>query len=172
MLRLTAVARDALRSHEVLVVDWHRVALCCATAGETSLRAVPRARLAGAGGRQLRPADCDPPGAVLVHKRAYPHLAGWDVVVDCRTRFGVRLFVTDLPPDFGLRASLGRLPAPARTGAGPPPGAHPPPEAGPPPGAYPPPAPQSPPAAQSPRAAQSPPGEHAPTGHPPTGGDA
>jgi hypothetical protein len=97
VLRLTASARDALRSHEVL-------------------RAVPRARLAGVAGRRFRPVDCDPPNSVLVHEQAFPHLAGRAVVVDCRSRLGIRHFVTDLPADFGLRASLGRLPGNPPTG--------------------------------------------------------
>ncbi len=42
---------------------------------------------------------------------AFPHLAGRDVAVDTRRSFGVRRFTHDLPSDFGLRASLGRLPA-------------------------------------------------------------
>ena len=109
MIRLTEHARAALRPGEVLVFDWHRVAMCCAAAGDISLHPVPRARL---GGRSFRPAACDPPRTVLVHERALPHLSGLDVVVDCGTRFGLRSFSSDLPTDFGLRASLGRLPGP------------------------------------------------------------
>lgn len=112
MIRLTERARAAVRPGEVLVFDWHRVAICCATAGDTSVRPVPGARLAGPGGRPFRPVDCDPPGSVLVHERAFGHLAGLDVLVDCRTVLGVRSFSPDLPTDFGLRASLGRLPGP------------------------------------------------------------
>ena len=107
MITLTERARAALRPGEVLVVDWHRVAICCAAAGEISLHPVPRARL---GGRTFRPARSDPPGAVAVHERALPYLAGRDVTVDCGTRLRVRCFTSDLPTDFGLRASLGRLP--------------------------------------------------------------
>ena len=114
MIRLTARARGALRPGEVLVVDWHRVALCCATAGEPTVRAMARDRLSGLGGRRFRPFRSDPPDAVVVHERAYPHLAPLDVVVDCRTVLGVRTFSSDLPTDFGLRASLGRLPGPPR----------------------------------------------------------
>ncbi len=110
MIRLTERALQALRPGEVLVFDWHRVAICCATAGETSVRAVRRARLEGLGGRPFRPVACEPPGAVLVHERAFGHLAGLDVLVDCRTALGMRSFTPDLPTDFGLRASLGRLP--------------------------------------------------------------
>jgi hypothetical protein len=111
MIKLTDRARQALRPDEVLLFDWHRVAICCATAGEISLRAVPRARLTGSAGRRFRPVECDPPAAALVHERAYPHLEGRDVVVDCRLRLGLRQFSPDLPPDFGLRASLGRIPS-------------------------------------------------------------
>ena len=107
MIRLTERARAALRPGEVLVFDWHRVAICCAAAGDISLHPVPRARL---GGRSFRPVRCDPPETVLVHERAFPHLSGRDVVVDCGTRLGLRSFSSDLPTDFGLRASLGRLP--------------------------------------------------------------
>jgi hypothetical protein len=110
MIRLTDQAQQALDPDEVLLFDWHRVAICCATAGETSLRAVPRAQLAGSSARRFRSAECDPPAAALVHERAYPHIVGRDVVVDCRRRLGLRQFTTDLPADFGLRASLGRLP--------------------------------------------------------------
>jgi hypothetical protein len=107
VIRLSDQARAALRPGEVLVVDWHRVALCCAAAGEVSLHPVPRVRAAG---RTFRPVACDPPGAVLVHERALPHLRDRDVTVDCGTRLGLRTFRCDLPTDFGLRATLGRLP--------------------------------------------------------------
>jgi hypothetical protein len=53
-----------------------------------------------------------------MHRLAFPHLAGRDIAVDCRRRLGVRRFTTDLPPDFGLRAALGRLPdTPLREGS-------------------------------------------------------
>ena len=109
MIRLTERARTALRPGEVLVFDWHRVAICCAAAGDVSLHPVPRSRL---GGRTFRTVRCDPPGTVVVHERALPHLSGRDVQVDCGTRLGLRSFSSDLPADFGLRASLGRLPGP------------------------------------------------------------
>ena len=110
MIRLTDRAREALRPDEALVFDWHRIAICCATAGDTSVRATPRKRLAGSTGRRFRPVESDPPGTIVVHERAYPHLIGQDILVDCRLLFGIRNFTTDLPADFGLRASLGRLP--------------------------------------------------------------
>lgn len=112
MIRLTPAAESALRPGEVVLVDWHVLALCCAAAGEVSVRPMPRARV----GRRYRTVAAEPAGAVVVHERAYVHLARLDVTVDCRTRFGVRSFSTDLPADFGLRASLGRLPGPGRAG--------------------------------------------------------
>ena len=107
MIRLTERARTALRPGEVLVFDWHRVAICCAAAGEISLHPVLRARLAG---RSFRPVPSDPPDAVVAHERAFVYLNGRDVALDCGTLLGLRSFSADLPTDFGLRASLGRLP--------------------------------------------------------------
>jgi hypothetical protein len=108
VIRLTSQAREELRPGEALVFDWHRVAICCACAGELSLRRAPVERLEGA--RAYRRVAADPPAPVFVHRGALPHLAGRTVAVDCRRTLGLRRFVSDLPPDFGLRASLGRLP--------------------------------------------------------------
>jgi hypothetical protein len=94
-----------------VVLDWHRIAICCAAAGDVSLHVAPRARIEDSGAFQ--PADADPPDAVYVHRMAVPHLAGRDVVIDCRRRLGMRHFSSDLPPDFGLRAVFGRLPVPS-----------------------------------------------------------
>jgi len=105
MVRVTDAAREALHEDEALVFDWHRVAICCAAAGEVSLRRDSGERLAASPTfRRLAP---DLP--VYAHRMAYPHLTGYDVTVDCRRLFGRRRFVSDLPTDFGLRASLGRL---------------------------------------------------------------
>ena len=106
-VHLTVQARDELRSGEGLVFDWHRVAICCACAGEISLR---RAPVSSVDSRAYRRVATDPPTAVFIHRRALPHLAACDVTIDCRRPLGLRRFVSDLPPDFGLRASLGRLP--------------------------------------------------------------
>jgi len=89
------------------VFDWHRVAICCAAAGEVSLRRAPRATLESSS--QYRPLSDAPP--VFAHRMAYPHLARRDVGIDTRRTFGLRRFISNLPPDFGLRASLGRLPS-------------------------------------------------------------
>ena len=106
-VHLTSQAQDELRSGEALVFDWHRVAICCACAGEVSLR---RAPVSSVDSRAYRRVVTDPPAPVFIHRRALPHLHGRDVAIDCRRVLGLRRFVSDLPPDFGLRASLGRLP--------------------------------------------------------------
>jgi hypothetical protein len=106
MVHATEAARDALREDEALVFDWHRVAICCACAGEVSLRRDSRSRVESS--RTFRPLAGDAP--VYAHRHAYPHLVARDVTIDCRRRAGFRRFTSDLPPDFGLRAALGRLP--------------------------------------------------------------
>jgi hypothetical protein len=103
---LDALARNALRPHEVVVVDWHVTGLCCADSGEFSVRAMRRARVH----RGLRPVAATPEGSVFAHPTAWAHLAGRDVAVSCRRIGPVRWFTTDLPPDAGLRACMGRLP--------------------------------------------------------------
>ena len=107
MIRLTDQARDALRSGEVVFVDWHVTGLCCADAGEFSVRPVQADRLP----RRVRSVEASPPGSVYAHPVGWAHLADRDVTVDCRRIGRWRRFVTDLPPDAGLRACLGRLPA-------------------------------------------------------------
>ena len=88
--------------------DWHRVAICCAVAGEVSLRRAPCASVSKAPA-DYRPLHDAPP--VFAHRMAYPHLARRDIGIDTRRVLGVRRFTSNLPPDFGLRASLGRLPS-------------------------------------------------------------
>jgi hypothetical protein len=105
VIRLTASAEAELRPGEALVFDWHRVAICCACAGEVSLRRVSEGRLSGA----YRRLPGDPGVPVYAHRQALPHLAGRPITIDCRRTLGMRRFASDLPPDFGLRASLGRL---------------------------------------------------------------
>lgn len=115
MVRVSLQAREALRPGEVLVFDWHRMAICCACAGEVSLRVASRDRTDAAAA--FRPLESEPPGVVYAHRHAFPHLAGRDVTVDCRPWLGIRRFRSDLPPDFGLRAVFGRLPeSPAKEG--------------------------------------------------------
>jgi hypothetical protein len=104
----TEAAQAALNAGEALVFDWHRVAICCAAAGEVSLRRDSQERLERSA--TFRPLAHDGEIPVYAHRMAYPHLAHRKVTIDCRRRVGCRHFVSDLPPDFGLRASLGRLP--------------------------------------------------------------
>lgn len=105
MVHATEAAREALGDGEALVFDWHRVALCCAAAGEVTLRRDSAERLAGSS--TFRPLDGEL--RIYAHRMAYPHLVSREVTVDCHRLIGMRRFVSDLPPDFGLRASLGRL---------------------------------------------------------------
>ena len=106
MIHLTPQARTELKGDEALVFDWHRVAICCATAGEVSLRLAARERIEAS--RRYRPLPSDVGARVYAHRMAVPHLARRDVTIDCRRTLGVRRFRSDLPPDFGLRAVLGR----------------------------------------------------------------
>ena len=105
MVHVTDAAREALREGEALVFDWHRVGICCAVAGEVSLRRDSGERLAAS--PSFRRLDEDVP--IYAAAMAYPHLANRDVTIDCRRLAGLRRFVSDLPTDFGLRASFGRL---------------------------------------------------------------
>jgi hypothetical protein len=106
VVRLSGRAQAELRAGEALVFDWTSLAFCCAVAGEISLRptTLKEAQRSSAyvplgGGDGL---------LVFAHRRAYPMLVGRDIEVDCRRRLGVRSFTCSLPPDLGLRASLGR----------------------------------------------------------------
>ncbi len=47
---LTPAAWEMLRPGEALVLDWHRMAVCCAGAGEVGLYAAPERGLRGRGG--------------------------------------------------------------------------------------------------------------------------
>ena len=105
MVHATDAAREALRGDEALVFDWCRVAICCAAAGEVMLRRDSAKRLEAS--PAFRRLDGDVP--VYAHRMAFAHLVHRDVTIDCRRTAGLRRFVSDLPTDFGLRASLGRV---------------------------------------------------------------
>jgi hypothetical protein len=109
-VRLTPAARELLWPGEALVLDWHRVAICCAGAGESSLYAMKEE---GARKRKglVRLKGEEP---IYVARAIFPHLAGRGVNVDSRKVLGFRRFTSDLPGDFGLRAVMGRLPEPDR----------------------------------------------------------
>ena len=105
-VRLTPEARRMLRPGEALVLDWHRLAICCAGAGEASLYAASEERLRGRKGL-VRLKGEDP---IFAARAIFPHLAGREVRLDARKTLGVRRFSSNLPQDFGLRAAMGRLP--------------------------------------------------------------
>ncbi|MDQ4128330.1 MAG: hypothetical protein M3151_10355 [Actinomycetota bacterium] len=108
---LTLAARGMLRPGEAVVLDWYRMAVCCAGAGEMSLYAAPEERVRGRKGL-VRLKGEDP---IYAARAIFPHLAGREVRIDSRRTFGFRRFVSDLPGDFGLRAVMGRLPEPENT---------------------------------------------------------
>jgi hypothetical protein len=105
-VRLTPSARELLEPDETLVLDWHRMAICCAGAGEMSLYAMKEEKARGRRGL-VRLKGEDP---IYAARAIFPHLAGREVVIDARRTLGVRRFTSDLPGDFGLRAVMGRLP--------------------------------------------------------------
>jgi hypothetical protein len=53
VIHLTSQARTELKGDEALVFDWHWVAICCARAGEVSLRPAARERVEAS--RSFRP---------------------------------------------------------------------------------------------------------------------
>ena len=108
-VRLTPAAIDDLRDDEALLFDWHTIAICCAAAGDVSLRRTTRAEVERSRSFVRMPGE--QPAAVYAHRRAYSHLAGRPITVDCRRSLGMRRFTSDLPVDFGLRSILGRAPA-------------------------------------------------------------
>ncbi len=105
-VRLTSSARELLKPDEALVLDWHRMAICCAGAGEMGLYAMKEEKVRGRKGL-VRLKGEDP---IYAARAIFPHLAGREVVIDARKTLGVRRFISDLPGDFGLRAVMGRLP--------------------------------------------------------------
>ena len=108
---MTPAARELLRPGEALVLDWHRLALCCAGAGESSLYVMKED---GARKRKglVRLKGEDP---VYAARAIFPHLAGREVNLDARKILGLRRFTSDLPGDFGLRAVMGRLSQPEKS---------------------------------------------------------
>jgi hypothetical protein len=107
---LTPAARELLRPGEAVVLDWHRLAVCCAGAGETSLYAAGERTVRGRKGL-VRLKGEDP---IYAARAIFPHLAGREVSIDARKTLGFRRFFSDLPGDFGLRAVMGRLPEPEK----------------------------------------------------------
>ena len=109
-VRLTPAAREMLRPGEALVLDWHRMGVCCAGAGEASLYAMKEE-----GARRRKGLVRLKGEAPIYAARAiFQHLSGREVVLDARRTLGMRRFTSNLPADFGLRAVFGRLPEPDR----------------------------------------------------------
>jgi hypothetical protein len=98
-ITLSHSAREALRADEVVYFDWHVTGLCCADAGEFSVRPLRRDRLP----KRSRPLG----DLVYAHPTAWVHLTELPVTVDCRPLGRWRRFKSDLPPDAGLRQCLG-----------------------------------------------------------------
>jgi hypothetical protein len=107
-VRLTPAARELLRPDEALVLDWHRMAICCAGAGEMSLYPMNEEKAKRRKGLVYLKGE-DP---IYAARAIFPHLAGREVILDARKTLGVRRFTSNLPGDFGLRAVMGRLPEP------------------------------------------------------------
>jgi hypothetical protein len=114
LIHLTPQALTELHEDEALVFDWHLVAICCAMAGEVSLRRAPRHMVEDRPSFRSLPSDRGT--RVYAHRMAVPHLARREVTIDCRRTLGMRRFRSDLPPDFGLRAVLGRAGEPTPGG--------------------------------------------------------
>jgi hypothetical protein len=110
-IRMTPAARALLRPGEALVLDWHRMAVCCAGAGEMSLYAASEEGLRRRKGLVRLKGEAP----IYAARAIFPHLAGREIELDARKTFGFRRFFSDLPGDFGLRAVMGRLPEPQRT---------------------------------------------------------
>jgi hypothetical protein len=117
VIHLTSQARTELDGDEALVFEWHRIAICCAAAGDVSLRRAPRSTVVE--NPAYRPLPTEGGASVFAHRMAVPHLARRDVTVDCRRTFGMRRFSSNLPPDFGLRAIFGRAGEPTEEGGRP-----------------------------------------------------
>lgn len=88
------------------MLDWYRLAMCCAGAGEVGLYAT------GEEGARRRKGLVRLKGEAPIYaaRAVFPHLAGREVRIDGRKTLGLRRFTSDLPRDFGLRAVMGRLP--------------------------------------------------------------
>jgi len=110
-VRMTPAARELLRPGEALVLDWHRLALCCAGAGESSLYVMKEESVRKRKGL-VRLKGEDP---IYAARAIFPHLAGREVNLDARKILGLRRFTSDLPGDCGLRAAMGRLPQPEKS---------------------------------------------------------
>ena len=111
-VHLTPAARGLLRPDEVLVLEWHRLAVCCAGAGETSLSVMKEKTARKRKGLVLLKTNGEDNPPVYAARAIFPHVAGREIRINARKVLGIRYFTTDLPQDFGLRSIFGRLPRP------------------------------------------------------------
>jgi hypothetical protein len=108
---LTPRTKELLRPDEALVFEWHRLAVCCAGAGETCLSVMKEATARKRTGLVRLKGEAP----VYAARAIAPHLAGRKIMLDAHKLLGVRFFSSDLLKDFGLRSVFGRLPAEDRT---------------------------------------------------------
>src|SRR5918997_5011989 len=105
---LTLAARGMLRPGEALVLDWHRMAVCCAGAGEMSVYAMKEGNARHRKGLVRLKGEAP----IYAARAIFQHLSGREILLDARRTLGVRRFTSNLPSDFGMRAVFGRLPEP------------------------------------------------------------
>jgi hypothetical protein len=91
---------------KTLVLDWHRMAIFCAGAGETSLYAASEEGLSRRKGLVRLKGE----HPIYAARAIFPHLARREIKLDARKTLGIRRFSSNLPGDFGLRAVRGYLP--------------------------------------------------------------
>jgi hypothetical protein len=89
-----------LRGHHVLyrrtkalVLDWHRMANCCAGAGEASLYATGEKGLS----RRKDLVRLKGEDPIYAARAIFPHLAGREIKLDARKIFGLRAVMGYLP---------------------------------------------------------------------------
>src|ERR671916_770135 len=92
-VRLTPAARELLGPEEALVLDWHRMAICCAGAGGMSLYPMKEERARARRGLVRLKGEAP----IYAARAIFVHLAGRKVVLDARKGFGMRRFTSDLP---------------------------------------------------------------------------
>ena len=111
---MTPAAQELLRPGEALVLDWHRMAICCAGAGESSLYAMKEE---GARKRKglVRLKGEDP---IYAARAIFPHLAGRGVSGGCPQDTGLPLLHLRLAGRLRTSGRHGTL-AGARPGTGP-----------------------------------------------------
>src|SRR5215208_6410346 len=91
-VRLTPQARQWLRPGEALVFDWHRMAICCAGAGEMSHYAMREEKARGRKG----PVHLKEENLIDATRFISPQLARGEEIVENRRTLSVRSFNTNM----------------------------------------------------------------------------